>query len=65
MIEGDSEAFLPWAWGINAGFTVLGSVLAIVVALAAGFSAVLACAALCYVAAVSAMLPTPAKADVL
>jgi hypothetical protein len=65
MIEGDTEAFLPWAWGINAGFTVLGSVLAIVIALAAGFSAVLACATLCYVVAVAAMLPTPAKADVL
>ncbi len=62
MIEDEAESFLPWAWGINAGFTVLGSVLAIIVALAAGFSAVLACGAFCYVVGVSTMLRATAVA---
>lgn len=43
--------FIPWAWGINSGFTVIGSILAILLAMAIGFEKVLLMAALCYAAA--------------
>ncbi len=47
-------AVVPWAWGINGGASVLGSILCIVVAMAFGFKIVLALAALLYLIA----LPT-------
>ena len=42
---------IAWAWGINCGFTVLGSLIAIVLAQFYGFNAVLGSAAVCYFAA--------------
>lgn len=35
------ESFVPWAWGINSGFTVIGSILAIMAAMMTGFRNVL------------------------
>jgi len=43
-----SRQAVPWMWGVNGGATVLGSILAIVVAIHAGFTTVLAVAALGY-----------------
>ncbi len=43
--------FIPWAWGINGLTSVAGSILAIVVAMHAGFPLVIAVAALSYVLA--------------
>lgn len=40
--------FVPWAWGINSGFTVIGSVLAVVLAMALGFSMVILLAGAIY-----------------
>ncbi|MBI5493468.1 MAG: hypothetical protein HY904_00475 [Deltaproteobacteria bacterium] len=40
----------PWAWGINSGATVMGSILAIVLAMQLGFGAVFACAGVIYAA---------------
>jgi SAM-dependent methyltransferase len=48
---------VPWAWGINGGMSVLGSVLAIVVAMGTGFTWVLALSAAIYVAAFLTMWP--------
>jgi hypothetical protein len=50
-----------WYWGVNAATGVLASVLALVVALIAGFPVVLAGAVLCYVLAAAA-LPTDSAA---
>ncbi len=42
---------VPWAWGINSGFTVLGSILAIMLAQFLGFKVVLLIASICYLLA--------------
>jgi hypothetical protein len=42
---------VPWAWGINGGMSVLGSILAIVIAMGTGFSWVLLSAAGLYLVA--------------
>jgi hypothetical protein len=47
---------VAWGWGINAGFTVLGSIGAIVAALAVGFTRVLVASAGLYVVAALCLL---------
>jgi len=42
---------VPWAWSVNGGTSVLGSVLAMVVAINNGFTATLVVGGVCYVAA--------------
>ena len=44
-------ALIPWAWAVNGAASVLGSVLAMVVALNSGFTATLLGGAACYLAA--------------
>jgi SAM-dependent methyltransferase len=48
---------VPWAWGINGGTSVLGSVLAIVVAMGTGFTWVLVLSAAIYLVAFFAIRP--------
>lgn len=43
-----SESTIPWAWSLNGCASVVGSVLAVVIALSYGFKAVLCAAALAY-----------------
>ena len=43
---------VEWAWAVNAGSSVLGSVLAMVIAIQFGLNATLACGALAYVSAI-------------
>ncbi|MBL7161904.1 MAG: hypothetical protein ISS57_04800 [Anaerolineales bacterium] len=45
------SSFVPWAWGINATFTVIGTILALILALNSGYGAVLGLAAFLYLAA--------------
>jgi hypothetical protein len=45
------DRFVPWAWGINSGFTVIGSVCTVAAAMRIGFSALLALAAAIYLVA--------------
>jgi spermidine synthase len=54
---------VEWAWAMNAASSVLGSVLAIVVAIQFGLTVTLACGAAAYVLAV-ALLPTFGRAAV-
>jgi len=49
------ERFIPWAWGINSGFTVIGSVGTIAAAMRFGFSSVLMIAAGIYLTALLAI----------
>jgi hypothetical protein len=58
-----SPLFIPWAWGINGGFTVIGSVFAIVLAMIVGFSQVLLVSAAVYVLGLSAYLRFVAVTD--
>jgi spermidine synthase len=43
-----SEGDIPWAWGINGCFSVVSATLATIIAVEAGFTAVMLCAALAY-----------------
>src|SRR4029453_18474183 len=45
------EQTIPWAWGINSGFSVLGGILSIILAQLVGFNAVLMLACLVYLEA--------------
>jgi spermidine synthase len=47
-----AESAVEWAWALNAGASVLGSVLAMVVAVQFGLTATLACGAAAYLAAI-------------
>lgn len=51
-----SPQFVPWAWGVNAGFTVVGSFGAIVVAMNIGFSHVFTLAAIIYIVATMSLV---------
>lgn len=61
IVAEEAPELVPWAWGVNGFFTVIGSVSAIVLAMAFGFRVVLAVAACCYLIALGAiMLPSTA-----
>ena len=51
LVSGRAAPLVPWACGVNGGASVIASVLGILLAMAAGFSAVFALAAACYVLA--------------
>lgn len=51
----DAAPIVPWAWGVNGFFTVIGSVAAVILGMAFGFTVVLALAGLCYVVALIAL----------
>jgi hypothetical protein len=61
---GSPEAVV-WAWGINSGFTVLGSTLSIVIAQFLGFNRLLLIAAVLYGIAVLAFTRLHASLNVL
>jgi len=44
-----APALLPWAWGVNGFFTVIGSVVAMLLGMMFGFTTVLVVAGACYV----------------
>ena len=46
-----SEALVPWAWAVNGATSVLGSVLAVIISMTAGFSTSLVVAAIAYAGA--------------
>jgi hypothetical protein len=48
-------SLLPWVWGVNGCFSVLASILSVIIAMTFGFTAVLQCAALCYLIALMAL----------
>jgi hypothetical protein len=51
LAAGENGA-VEWAWAMNAASSVLGSVLAIVIAIQFGLTATLACAAMAYLGAI-------------
>ncbi|MHC4975527.1 MAG: spermidine synthase family protein [Planctomycetota bacterium] len=50
-VQQDSPQLVPWTWGINGFFTVIGSVIAMMLGMALGFQAALLVAGVCYVLA--------------
>ena len=57
------ELLVPWAWGANGAASVVGSILAIVLAISFGFRAVLLLSAAVYLLAAAALPTAPAAAD--
>lgn len=56
IIGEEAHALVPWAWGVNGFFTVIGTVGALILGMAFGFKAVLVVAAACYLIALGAVL---------
>jgi hypothetical protein len=54
VVERHNAALVPWAWAVNGSFSVISAVLAVIVALSAGFSAVLWLGAAAYLGALAA-----------
>jgi hypothetical protein len=50
-VAATAPGFVPWAWGVNAFFTVIGTVLATMLGMSAGFGAALVLGGLAYVGA--------------
>jgi Spermine/spermidine synthase domain len=61
LIGKEASSLVSWAWAVNAFFTVIGSVLAPILAMAFGFAAVHIIAASCYTLALLAIRTTPQK----
>jgi hypothetical protein len=57
VVAQEAAAFVPWAYGVNGFFSVIGTAVALLLGMAFGFTAVLILAALCYGIAFAAMLP--------
>ena len=57
LLNEQQPKHLPWAWGINGCFSVIGPVLAILVAVQAGFPIVFLLASIAYLIALAAHLP--------
>ncbi len=63
LIERAAAGMVPWAWAINGSASVISGVLAVMIALSAGFSAVLWIGAACYGVALLATWPLRADHD--
>lgn len=57
-----NPTFIPWAWGVNGGASVVGSILAIVLAITYGFRAVTFGGLCVYAVCVTALLSTATRA---
>ena len=51
----NNTQIIPWAWGVNSFFTVIGTTIALILGMALGFSWVLFIAGVCYAVALFAM----------
>jgi len=51
IVGEEAPGLLPWAWGINGFFTVIGTILALMLAMMLGFLAILIMAGACYLVA--------------
>jgi spermidine synthase len=55
IVGEEAPAFVPWAWGVNGFFTVIGSIGASILGMAFGFTVVLMFSGVCYLSALLAM----------
>jgi MFS family permease len=60
IIGEEVPSLVPWAWGVNGFFTVIGTVGALILGMAFGFKAVLVIAAGCYLIALAAVAKSQA-----
>jgi hypothetical protein len=57
VVAQEAAALVPWAWGVNGFFSVIGTGVALLLGMAFGFTMVLGLAALCYAIALAVMRP--------
>ena len=55
MVSEEAAALVPWSWGVNRFFTVIGTVTALIIAMSFGYRAVFLAGALCYLLALAAV----------
>jgi len=55
LVGNEAPLLVPWAWAVNGFFTVIGSVAAMILGMALGFTAVFIIAAGCYAGALIAI----------
>jgi len=55
LLRREAPAIIPWAWGLNGAASVLGSIMALLIALLAGFTMALATGAALYLGAWAAL----------
>jgi len=55
LLRREAPAIIPWAWGLNGAASVLGSIMALVIALVSGFTVALAAGAVLYLGAWAAL----------
>jgi hypothetical protein len=48
MVSATNSSLVPWSWGVNSFFTVIGTISAQILAMTFGFTFVLLCGATCY-----------------
>jgi len=48
MVSATNSSLVPWSWGVNGFFTVIGTISAQILAMTFGFTFVLLCGATCY-----------------
>jgi hypothetical protein len=53
-VQGSAAQLVPWAWGANGFFTVIGSVVAVMLGMTIGFTGALIIAGACYAVALGA-----------
>jgi predicted membrane-bound spermidine synthase len=63
IVAEEAPELVPWAWGVNGFFTVIGSVTAVILGMAFGFRVVLGVAAACYLAGLAAIILPEAGAQ--
>jgi SAM-dependent methyltransferase len=54
-VAGETPALVPWAWGVNGFFTVIGTIAAMILGMAFGFKTVLLLGAFCYLTSLAAL----------
>jgi hypothetical protein len=55
IVSEEASALVPWSWGVNGFFTVIGSVTALILGMSFGFKVALLAGALCYLVSLAAI----------
>jgi spermidine synthase len=55
IVSAEASVLVPWSWGVNGFFTVIGTVTALILGMSFGFTTVLLVGALCYLIALAAI----------
>jgi hypothetical protein len=63
IVSDEASSLVPWSWGVNGFFTVIGTVTALILGMAFGFKIVLLVGALCYLIALVAIAASKRTLD--